>query len=182
MKLKRSCSSFQFNLPRFVPEFGELGYFTKYPSPLTLGTNLGNLKRGWCPLLKYPDMYPSLVDSGTSKVPEPTKLGYKYGYLKRGHQPLFKLPRFVPEVSGLGYFVTYPSPRSSGTNLGRIKKRGYVHTISSFEIHPAWYPRLVGSSTSQSTRAHQAREPSWMNFKRGFMIWHWAVHFSKEAI
>ena len=32
-----------------------------------------------------------------------------------------------------------------------------------FLIYPDWYPSLMGSGTSQSTRAHQARVPSWVN-------------------
>ena len=35
------------------------------------------------------------------------------------NQPLFKIPRLVPELGGLGYFVKYPSPSSSGTKLGK---------------------------------------------------------------
>ena len=36
-------------------------------------------------------------------------------------------------------------------------------------IYPDWYSSLVGSGTSQSTRAHQARVPIWVFFEKRLM-------------
>ena len=43
------------------------------------------------------------------------------------------------------------------------------HTVHAVLGGPAWYPSLVGSGTSQSTQAHQARVPSWVNWVDGLM-------------
>ena len=93
--------------------------------------------------------------------------------LKRGWINLFsiRIPRLLPELGELEYFTMYPSPPSSGTNLGfLIEKRliqprlvpeptklgyqsGLNHWkegcfISLFSKYPDWYPSPPNSGTN----------------------------------
>ena len=62
----------------------------------------------------------------------------------------------VPESTKLGY------------QSGYFEKK--LMNPPSFQfIYPDWYPSLVGSGTSQSTRAHQARVPIWVFFEKRLM-------------
>ena len=63
--------------------------------------------------------------------------------------PIFKIARLVPKPTKLGYH-----------SMENKLKRTWC--AASYQIHPAWYPSLVGSSTLQSTRVHQTRVPIWV--------------------
>ena len=69
----------KFYLPSLVLELGGLGYFTKYPSPLSSGTNLHlkklNSKLINLILLRTRAWWARVL----CEVPEPIKLGYEAG-------------------------------------------------------------------------------------------------------
>ena len=67
---KKLYMLFSIYSSRLVPKLGGLGYFVKYPSPPNSGTKLDEFqKRLYVGSFQfiYPDLYPSLVDSGTSQ-------------------------------------------------------------------------------------------------------------------
>ena len=93
-------------------------------------------------------------------VPEPTKLGYhsmenklKSGWCAASYQ---NSSRLVPEFGGLGYFTKYPSPPSSGTSLGILRRNWWLSPLFTLFIQ-------IG------TRAHQARVPIWVFFEKRLM-------------
>ena len=87
-----------------------------YPSPPSSGTNLGKIN--W----KEPYVQPlfNFIQLGTRAwwTRVPIWVFWTQAHELGSYQ--FILPRLVPEFGGLGYFTTYPSSPSSGTNLCKI--------------------------------------------------------------
>ena len=83
-------------------------------------------------------------------------------------QPLIKFIQLGTRAWWARVLYKVPESTKLGYQSGYFEKK--LMNQPSFQlIYPDWYSSLVGSGTSQSTRAHQARVPIWVFFEKRLM-------------